>query len=236
MSEKYELEEYKILSVTTYRLLEKDTNEYWYPLSSFFSNVLFRRTSPSVYRDKPEYNKHMRVIEYINPKSNAKDKAVKAWFISTEGMCLILRNLTIAKDTPKKLMVKQKYLAAAQNFFGITSVNSQEFIGYQPDLSEYDVWSIICLTRDFNIKKDTLWKRCRNCGFYYPYNKDYFITRNNYLANDCRQCTGNDFVCKNKNIQYIYNHDGLDLLYQYYLGNDNRILEEFKKWLSSGGV
>jgi len=237
MTKKYELETYNILSVTTYRLLEKDTGEYWYPLSSFFSKVLFRRTTPGFYRDKEEFRVHMRVIEYTNPNSSAKDKTTKTWFMNTEGMCLILKNLTLAKDTPKKMMMKQKYLAAAQNYFGVTSNNSQEFIGYQPDLSDYDVWSIMCLTRDYEIRKDTLWKRCNTCGFYYPYNKDYFnMVGKNYLANSCRQCTGRDFVCKNKNLQYIYTHNGLDLIYQYYLGDKDKILEEFNKWLSGGGI
>lgn len=229
--EEYKLETYTILSVTTYRLLEKETGEYWYPITLFFSKILFRKTTAGVFRDNEMYRKHMRVIEYENPDNSFKNKKMKTWFIDTEGMCLILINTKLKKDTPKKMLVRQKYLAAAQNFFGVTSNNSQEFIGYQPDLSNYDVWSIMCLTRDYNLKKDTLWKRCGKCGFYYPHNKDYFIERNGYLANNCRQCTGNDFVCKNRKIQFLYNHDGLDLIYQYYLGDKDKIAEEFNKWI-----
>ena len=228
---RYKLESYTILSVTTYRLLEKDTKEYWYPLNLFFNKILFRRTTPGVFRDKEEYRKHMRVIEYINPDNPIKNQITKTWFINTEGLCLILMNITTLKDTPKKTMVRQRYLAAAQNFFGITSKNVQEYIGYQPDLSDYDVWSIICLTRDYNISKNTIWKRCNKCGFYYPYNKDYFNKNGKYLSNKCRQCTGRDFICKNKKMQYIYTHSGIDLIYQYYLNDKDKVYEELNKWL-----
>jgi hypothetical protein len=40
----------------------------------------------------------------------------------------------------------------------------------------------------------------------------------------------------NRRIQYVKNNKGLDLLYQLHQGDNNKIAEEFKKWLSGGGV
>lgn len=231
MDNNYELEPYTILSVTSYRLKEKETGEYWYPIVSFFDKILFRKVNSRFYRDNDKYNKYMRVISYINPNNPAR-YPVKAWFMNTEGIYLILKSTVVQQGTPKVTLMKQKYLAAAQSFFGVIPDTPEKFIGYTPNLSNYDVWSILCLTRDPNIKKDTLWKKCNECGFYYPNTKDYFHEDNkHYLANKCRQCAGFNFRCKNKKIQYLYSHDGYDLLYQYYLGENDKILDEFKKWI-----
>ena len=177
----------------------------------------------------------MRVIEYDNPDS-ATDTKTKAWFMNTEGIYILLQNVKINRGSPREKVVKEKYLAAAQNFFGVVSNNSQNYIGYMPDLSNYDVWSIMCLTRDTEINNNTIWKRCSNCGFYYPYNKKYFNEASGYLANKCKQCCNLDFVCENKRLQYLHNHNGLDLIYQIYLDDKDKIVEELKKWLSEGGV
>ena len=231
----YKLEEYTILSVKSYRLLEIETGEYWYPLSLFLRKFLFRNNNPNTYRDNKKYNQHMRVIEYDNPDS-ATDTKTKAWFMNTEGIYILLQNVKINRGSPREKVVKEKYLAATQNFFGVVSNNSQNYIGYMPDLSNYDVWSIMCLTRDTEIDDNTIWKKCSNCGFYYPYNKKYFNETSGYLANKCKQCCNLDFVCENKRLQYLHNHNGLDLIYQIYLNDKDKIVEELKKWLSEGGV
>lgn len=234
---KYKLEEYNILSVTSYRLLEEETGEYWYPLRLFIQKVLFRNINPVRYRDDEKYNKYMRVIEYSNPNStNPEKNKKKTWFMNTEGIYLILQNTTTNKGSAKEKLMREKYLAAAQSFFGgVVSKNEQEYIGYSPDLTNYDVWSIMCLTRDTTINKDTIWKKCSKCGFYYPYTAKYFLNSGYYLSTKCRQCCGKDFVCENKRLQYIYKNGGLDLIYQLYLDSD-KITEELKKWINGGGI
>ena len=232
----YKLEEYYILNIKSYRLLEIETGEYWYPLSLFLRKFLFRNNNLNTYRDNDKYNQYMRVIEYDNPDS-ATDTKTKAWFMSTEGLYILLQNTRINNTgSAREKLAKEKYLAAAQNFFGVIPNNPQDYIGYQPDLSDYDVWSIMCLTRDTSIDNNTIWKRCTNCGFYYPYNKKYFVEASGYLSNKCKQCFGLDFVCENKRLQYLHNNNGLDLIYQFYLNDKDKIVEEFKKWLSEGGI
>jgi len=178
----------------------------------------------------------MRVIEYDNPDS-ATDTKTKAWFMNTEGIYILLQNIRISNSgSVREKLAKERYLAATQSFFNVIPNNPQDYIGYQPDLSNYDVWSIMCLTRDTSIDNNTIWKRCTNCGFYYPYNKKYFVESNGYLSNKCKQCFGLDFVCENKRLQYLHNNNGLDLIYQFYLNDKDKIVEEFKKWLSEGGI
>lgn len=232
---KFTVEKYNILSVEQIRLLDED-GVYWYPLKNFFKNVLFRELNITNYRDNEEYSKYMKVIEY-KPLKTFNDKPLKTWFINNEGMFLILKNTFIIKDTPKKTLMREKYLAAARNFFGVTVTNDEPtFLSYQPDLSNYDVWSILCLTQDKTIKKETIWKKCEKCGFYYPCSKNYFTKYKTQYSSNCKQCSGNDFKCSNKIIQYIYNHDGLDLLYNYYLGDNDKIIEELNNWIGRGGV
>ena len=45
----------------------------------------------------------------------------------------------------------------------------------------------------------------------------------------CLQCQDKNFSCNNKTIQYIYDHDGLDLLYKLYTHKDDRIIVEALK-------
>lgn len=233
---KYKLEEYNILSVKSYRLLEEETGEYWYPLTLFIKKILFRNINTVRYRDDDKYNKYMRVIEYSNPDS-AVPHSNKTWFINTEGLYLLLKNISPAKGNTRKQVMQEKYLAAAQGFLGgVVSKNAQNFIGYIPDLTNYDVWSIMCLTRDTTINQNTIWKRCSKCGFYYPNTKRYFNPKKKkYLYNKCKQCCGQDFTCENKRLQYIYKNDGLDLIYQLYLDSD-KVVDELKKWINGGGV
>ena len=90
----YKLEEYYILNIKSYRLLEIETGEYWYPLSLFLRKFLFRNNNLNTYRDNDKYNQYMRVIEYDNPDS-ATDTKTKAWFMNTEGLYILLQNTRI---------------------------------------------------------------------------------------------------------------------------------------------
>ena len=227
----YTLETYQILDIQSYRL--KDSNDiYWYPLTLFLKKFLFRTGESKRYRDNPLYEPYMKVITYLNPDSTSSCPT-KTWFVNTEGMFLILSNIKImqGKDSNTIFLKKCEYISAAQDFFGVVSNIADIFISYMPDISNYDVWSILCIKYDYNINKKTIWKKCNKCGFYYPNTKDYFISSNKYLSKECKQCRGKDFVCKNKKMQYLYQHNGFDLLYHFYLNNDKKIIEEFKKWI-----
>ena len=111
----YTFETYNILDVQEYRLKDKE-GIYWYPLSSFFKNILFRVVPIQKYRDDETYNKYMKVITYRHPKS-INDVAVKTWFINTEGMYLILTNFTVSKHggTRKISCRSQKFLWYKKN-------------------------------------------------------------------------------------------------------------------------
>ncbi len=131
----YKLEEYYILNVKSYRLLEIETGEYWYPLSLFLRKFLFRNNNLNTYRDNDKYNQYMRVIEYDNPDS-ATDTKTKAWFMNTEGIYILLQNIRISNSgSVREKLAKERYLAATQSFFNVIPNNPQDYIGYQPDLS-----------------------------------------------------------------------------------------------------
>lgn len=230
------MEEYSVLSATDIRLKTND-GEYWYPIVSFSKNMLFRRARATDYRDKEFYKDHMKVFEILRPTS-VTGIPVKTWCMDTEGIYYLLLNTYIQPEgSKKKILMREKYLAAVRNFFGVKMTNdTPTFISYIPDLSEYDIWSIMCITRDRTIKQDTIWQKCNECGFYYPYTTRYFQKFKTQLARKCKECAGMSFTCMNKRIQYIKNNKGLDLLYQLYQGDNNKIAEEFKKWLSGGGV
>lgn len=232
----FTIEEYSVLSATDIRLKTTD-GEYWYPIVSFSKNMLFRRVRATDYRDKDFYKDHMKVFEILRPTS-ITGLPVKTWCMDTEGIYYLLLHTYIQPEgSKKKILMREKYLAAVRNFFGVkTTSDTPTFISYTPDLSNYDVWSIMCITRDRTIKQDTIWQRCNECGFYYPYTTRYFQKFKTQLARKCKECAGMSFTCMNRRIQYIKNNKGLDLLYQLYQGDNNKIAEEFKKWLSGGGV
>ena len=231
--EQYSKETYKVIEVERYRLKENATGIYWYPMNDFFKNVLFRSFNSRSYRDNELYSKYMRVIKF-EPRPNSP---IKTWFINEEGLHLILKNLKPIKDSPRKQVIRDMYEAAAKqlvNVHTVTDVNTPpKFINFVPDLSKYDVWSIICLTNDKYIKPETLWKRCDECGFYYPDNQRYFSkVSEKHLNNRCRKCCGGDFVCTNSKYQYIYKRNGYDLIYLIYNNaSDEKIAEKLKEWL-----
>lgn len=234
--DKYSIDYYQILDSELYRLREKDTGIYWYPLRDFFKKALFRKANITSYRDNEFYNKYMRVISSEHPNQAVKGLQIKTWFINEEGLYLILSNLKPLNDTIRKNQIREKYEAAAKSLLGVTTLNSStppKFIGFQPDLSNYDVWSIICLTNDKSITQKTLWKRCEICGFYYPNTIKYFSRLSQKHLNDkCRQCFGTGFRCPNARYQYIYQRNGYDLIYKLYQNNPpEEIVEELKKWL-----
>lgn len=228
--EEYEMEEYSIASIKDVRLKDKE-GRYWYPLHSFIQKMLGKGTGAAFYRDKPEFKKHMKVIVYIHPNSVTK-LPCKTWFMETEGIYKILQNTKIESDKlSSKFIIQERKLAAIKKFFGVNNIKDNPlFISTEPDISEYDFWSILCIKQDLTIKNSTIWRRCSSCNFYYPFTSRYFV------RGKCKQCAGYDFVCMNKRIQFIKKNMGEDLLYQYFLGNKESVAEEFKKWISGGGI
>ena len=236
----YKLDTFKIIDVEGYRLIDED-GEHWYPISNFSSRFLFKKIKTSVLRDNEQYNKYMRVISYIHPDSNSK-KNIKTWFINSEGLNLYVKNVVSSKVwsktfSPRERIKRDEYLAAVQNMLNIQQpVDNSRFIGFMPDLESYDVWSYICIHRDPNLTSKTIWRRCTKCHFYYPNTKSYFPISNNKLSNQCKQCIGLHFTSHNKYLDYIYTHNGIDLIYQYFLDDDDeKLLYEFKQWLVGGG-
>ena len=58
--DKYSIDYYQILDSELYRLKEKDTGIYWYPLRDFFKKALFRKVNITSYRDNEFYNKYIK--------------------------------------------------------------------------------------------------------------------------------------------------------------------------------
>lgn len=228
--DKYEMEKYSIAGVEDVRL--KDENgEYWYPLSSFSRKMLDRTKQTAFYRDHPKFGQYMKVISYTHPNSVSK-LPEKTWFMNTEGIYLLLQDTTVeAKRFSTKVLLQEKKLAEIKNYFGVSNIKDKPlFISSGPDISDYDVWSILCIRQDWTLKNSTIWRKCSECGYYYPFTSRYFV------RGKCKQCAGYDFVCLNKRIQFLRKNMGDELLYQYFLGNKENIAEEFKKWISGGGI
>lgn len=232
MDKDFEIETFKILDQECIRLKDKD-GEYWYPLTSFFKSFFFRRVAVTTYRENPEYYQHMKVFKYRHPKS-ATQTEERTWCINTEGIYKILRDTSLRwkKNVSKIIMMnRSKYLAACRNFFGVTKTDDNPlFIGFAPDISNYDVWSIYCITYDRDPRKNDIWRKCDKCGFYYPYTKKYFF------KDMCKQCNGSDFKCDNKRIQRMKDTDGYELLYQLYMMNGDKVINELRAWLDRGGI
>ena len=84
----YEREEFQFIDLHLVRL--KDENgKYWYPLSNFLSNILFKEVKSNKYRDDPRFSPFMKVIEYV-PINTLNKNPVKTWIINEEGMRAIL--------------------------------------------------------------------------------------------------------------------------------------------------
>lgn len=233
----YEREEFEFIDLHLIRL--KDENgKYWYPLSNFLSNILFKEVKSNRYRDDPRFSPFMKVIEYV-PMNTLNKNPVKTWFINEEGMRAILLTVRIQNDLPKTMEVKKRYLIEAYSLFNIQngSIEQTDYIIYTPSLAQYDVWSRICLTHDTTLVGRTVWKKCSKCGFFYPDTKRYYTNIGGHLRSPaCKQCEGSDFRCQNNRLQYIHERGGQEFLYQWFKGNEEKAYKEMDKWLKEGDV
>ena len=236
---KFSIEKFEILGIESHRI--KDENdEYWYPLTTFFKTFLFRTFQVQKYRDNEKLNKYMKIFNYAHPNSH-NDVEFKTWHINTEGMFLILQELPPLKtkklESRTAFHKKEKAIIATKSFFGVKDISQEskiQYINYTPVLNDYDVWSIMCLKHDKNINKDTIWKKCISCGFYYPDNTRYYERQSkgkDPLRNQCKQCRGSEFKCDNTKLQFIYQNQGLDLIFQIYKDDKEKIYEKLISWI-----
>lgn len=208
----------------------------WYPLKQFLERILCKFDKVSTFRDST-ISKYMQVIEY--PVSSLfPDKNMPTWCINILGVKYLLKHMTIMNKGNNRLYkAREKGFAEACCYFNIkipTKIDPT-FIQTTPDLSNYDIWSVLCLEYDYNIKPNTIWKKCPECGYYYPDFDSYYGARK-IKSTPCLQCQQRDFKCKNKVIQYIYENNGIDLLYKLHENNeDNKIVNELKKFIARGG-
>lgn len=220
------------------RLIDQLTDENginWYPLSSFFKNILHKDEKISSFRDS-KICKYMQVIEY-NPNIKGANRDIKMWFINEKGIKYILKNITIKKIKKTWLYnLRKKSLYEACLFFNVKKEFEERptYINTPPKLNDYDMWSIICLEYDKHIYMNEKWKICPACNYYYPYRERYF-GHPKRSTSKCLQCQGKDFKCQNKIIQYIYDNDGFELIYQLRNNDDtNKIVDELNKFIERG--
>lgn len=233
----YKREEFDFIDLHLIRL--KDENgKYWYPMSHFLSNILFREVKTSKCRDDPRFAPFMKVIEYV-PLNTQNPNPVKTWFINDEGLRNFLSKVRIPNEAPQDMAVKKRYLIEAYAMFNVQEggVEQTEYITYTPPLTQYDVWSRICLTHDTTLTGRVVWKKCSKCGFFYPDTKRYYTDIGRRLRSpSCKQCGGGDFVCQNNRLQYIHKRNGQEFLYQWFKGNKDKAYQEMDKWLREGDI
>ena len=217
------------------RLIDEITEDgvRWYPLSSFFRRILGKNIRTRYYRDT-EYVKYMKVfkIKQFNAPSECK-----TWCINEEGIKLILQHVwTNRGRSATREMVRQKLLDDARIYFGVHTSETPIYTKVKPRLDEYDIWSVYCIECDELITPYVTWKRCSECGFYYPNNRRFYnITLTGNTSEKCLQCSGDDFVCANHIAQYIYENGGLDLLYALYKQDYDSVIDNLYLFLSQGG-
>lgn len=226
---------YKIEGTELQRIIDED-GEYWYPIQNFFNKILLRRCNVTLLRDSEAYSKFMKVFKIV-PLGSKNGFAFKTWCMNTEGMYIMLQKTYVKPDSPKKMQVRERRLNAARIFFNVKIKNPGMFLTYRPDISNYDIWSIMCINNDVDLSNDDVWKRCELCGYYYPCTHKYFKEfRNNIYSENCLECEGINFKCDNKRIQWIYDHGGLNLLYNIFNEDKDLTYEELLKFIGKGGI
>lgn len=209
----------------------------WYPLKAFFRKILCKSEKVSSFRDS-NMIRYMQVIEYTQDRQGGH-RPIKTWCISENGIKFLLRNMRVNRTKNKKTYkAREKGFFEACLYFNVRTPEELDplYINTPPKLDKYDIWSMICISNDTKINYATRWKRCKDCGYYYPDNVKYFGS-NKRNSKSCLQCQNKNFKCQNKIIQYIYENDGLDLLYKLYeIKNDKEIVTELKNFINKGCV
>lgn len=229
-----ETEQIKIANRIIDRIKDEE-GVYWYPLRSFFQRILFKKEMTREYRDS-SLIRYMKVFEFQPYKSR---RAVKTWCMSESGMKYILKRITVDKGKNDVIRdIRKKNLSEACLYFGIDRTQELEpkYIETPPKLENYDIWSLTCITHDTDLRPFSRWKKCAECNYYYPDSNKYFIKyRANNYDNKCKMCRGGHFKCDNKVLDFIYRHDGLDLIYALSTYDNEQIVKQLELFIDKGG-
>lgn len=222
-----------IIANRTIDRIEED-GIYWYPIRSFLLRILLKNDCKTTYRDN-KMRKYMKVFELQLYNSVAPRPT---WCMNENGIKYLLKKINVSEHQNKKMAeLRKKNLSEACLYFGInrTEELAPTFLNEAPKLEGYDFWSLICIENDNQIEPYTKWCRCRECGYYYPHNPDYFKHKKR-LTELCHQCEGKNFKCKNKIIQFIYENNGESLLYAIREHDNNTIVSRLADFIERGGV
>lgn len=220
------------------KIIDKITDEEgmnWYPLKTFLFSILCKSDKVSSFRDSA-IARYMQVIEYQTERPGMK-RPIKTWCINELGIKYLLRHMKVNRTQNKALYkAREKGFYEACLYFKVKTPDELDplYINTPPKITDYDIWSVTCLENDFKLKSNDRWKRCSECGYYYPDKTRYFGNDTRKKAK-CLQCQGKDFKCRNKVIQFIYENDGLDLLYKLSLNKNDDTVEALKVFINKGG-
>lgn len=210
----------------------------WYPFKRFLESILCKYDKTSKFRDS-EMIRYLQVIAYPANKNNP-NRLVKTWCINTNGIKYLLRHMNIFQKGNTNINLyraREKGFFEACLYFKVKPLEKLDplYINTPPKLKDYDIWSVTCIENDIKLKANDRWKKCTECNYYYPDKTRYFGS-DRKKNKKCLQCQGKDFKCQNKIIQFIYDNNGLDLLYKMSLNNNEDIIKELHNFISRGGL
>lgn len=233
--EKFKLEEIRIGNKILDRLTDENGMN-WYPLKAFLFVILCKTDKVSSFRDSA-MARYMQVIEYQTNRHGMK-RPIKTWCMNELGIKYLLRNMKVNQIKNKNLYkAREKGFYEACIFFKVKTPKElePEYINIPPKLSEYDIWSVLCIENDVKLNMLDRWKKCQECNYFYPDKARYFgsDTKKN---KKCLQCQGKNFKCQNKIIQFIYENGGLDLLYKLSQSDNEAIVRALRIFINKGGM
>lgn len=184
-----------------------ENNTKWYPLNSFFKNILYRGVEISSYRDS-SLSKYMQVIEYKFPKQRGT-KPLKTWFMNESGIIIILQNIyTLSRNTNKSLIkLREQGLNDACIYFNIQreDLRKPRYSRIVANLNNYSLMDKIYIESDNNINSVSEWKRCDKCDYFYPNTHKYFpLNSKNNTELVCRKCNGSYFKTEDNDVKKLY--------------------------------
>lgn len=211
-------------------LIDLEDNK-WYPFAFLIQKILCRPEKPSVYRGGDLW-KYVDIMEYPS-HDQAPNRLIKTYVISEKGCKELLktykvRNTHNTTETRYNMRRAGYYNACIFFHVRVPEENEPLLMNVTPSLKGYDTWSMICLEADNTISIGTQWRKCKECGYYYPNNENYF------KGDKCLQCVGKNFACKDTVVQAIYEHPrGLNFLEKILNEKDDAVVgREFKKFMA----
>ena len=207
---------------------------HWYPLKAFIRKILCKSDKNATFRDST-ISRYLKVFEY-EPQKRGGYRPIKKWCINENGVKFLLRNMKVVNRGKKELYrSREKGFFEACLYFKVRTPDELDplYINVPPKLTDYDIWSVVCLENDFRVRSNSRWKKCAECNYYYPDSTRYFGS-DKKKNKKCLQCQGKQFKCANYILQYIYDNGGLDLIYKIYEGKDEDIVRELKNFINKG--